>query len=50
MAVFGIKNAFFTGGVPLTDPSGLGVSRLVGALLLPLLLTALGVWLYQKPE
>jgi hypothetical protein len=36
-------------GPALDDPSGLGVSRLVGALLVPLVLLILGIWFLQKP-
>jgi hypothetical protein len=35
-------------GPALSDPSGLGVSRMVGALLPSILVLALGLWLIQK--
>ncbi len=37
-------------GPAADDPSGLGVSRAIGAFLVPLLLLIAGLWLFQKPK
>jgi hypothetical protein len=36
------------GDLSVTDSSGLGVSQLVGKLLLPLILAMVGAWLLQR--
>lgn len=45
-----IKNTFVSPTVPLTDASGLGVSRLVGAFLPAIVALAVGVWLFQRQK
>ena len=50
LAGIAVKNSFFPDGISPTDPSGLGVSRLVGSFLPAILVLALGVWLMQKPK
>ncbi|MCP4776034.1 MAG: hypothetical protein GY880_17530 [Planctomycetaceae bacterium] len=50
LAGVAFKNTFFTDGTSVTDPSGLGVSRMVGAFLPAILVCALGFWLFQKPK
>ncbi|QDT10545.1 hypothetical protein [Planctomycetes bacterium K23_9] len=45
-----INNVIISPAIPVGDASGLGVSRLVGAFLPPLVLLTLGLWLFQKPK
>lgn len=48
LAGIAVKNTFLTPGIAVDDPSGLGVSRMVGAFLPAVLVSALGLWLMQK--
>lgn len=50
LAVSAIKRLFESQGIAVTDPSGLGVSRLVGSFLPAIILAAVGVWLFQNPK
>ncbi len=48
LAYLAIKNSFVTPTIPFDDPSGLGVSRMVGAFLPFLVSLSIGLWLLTK--
>ena len=50
LAGVAINNTFISPTVAVNDPSGVGVSRLVGAFLPSVLVFAVGAWLFQKPK
>jgi hypothetical protein len=45
-----IRNTFFVPVIPVSDASGLGVSRMVGAFLPAIVFLIVGVCLFQKPK
>ena len=49
LLVGGISSLTFGEGPGLTDPSGLGVSRAIGAILPSLVALIVGLWLLKKP-
>ena len=49
LAGVAVNNTFFAeGNLAVTDASGLGVSRMVGAFLPAIAVLTVGVWLFQK--
>lgn len=50
LAGVAINNTFVSPEIAVTDASGLGVSRLIGAFLPSLAFLGLGLWLFQSPK
>ncbi|MDA9857133.1 MAG: hypothetical protein ACPGLY_14870 [Rubripirellula sp.] len=50
LAGIAVNNTFISPDVPVTDASGLGVSRMVGAFLPAVLVMAAGFYFLQKPK